>query len=396
MAENQGRKRVMLIVPMLDQGGLERVCAATAQLLKTEYEVHLVVFNTAGMIYDVSGVDLTDLNLGAVEGKIGKLINVQKRVRRVRQLKKKWDIQLSYSFGPTANLVNVLSKHHDFIWAGIRGYGALSDKRSMKLVCRMADRVVSCTKVMEQEICMQFAPRQSAVLYNPCDLAQIQTLAAQETSKEFDSFFEREGKIVVSMGRDHDVKGFWHLLKAVSLVKKELPSLKLMIIGAGDYSEYKTLAEQLGMGDDILFTGVQTNPFALLARSDVYALTSESEGFPNALIEAMAAGLPCISVNCLTGPAEILHNEYQQCDDRNKTFYADYGVLTGIFHGSKDMNPANITEEEKSFAQELKKLLTDDKQYQCCKDAAKGRAQQFSMENYLKELKKLIETDTAQ
>ena len=60
----------MLIVPMLDQGGLERVCATTAQLLKKEYCVSLVVFNTTGMIYDVSGVDMIDLKLGAVDGKI--------------------------------------------------------------------------------------------------------------------------------------------------------------------------------------------------------------------------------------------------------------------------------------------------------------------------------------
>lgn len=114
------KKRIMLIVPMLDQGGLERVCATTAQLLKKEYAVYLVVFNTTGMIYDVSGVDMIDLKLGAVEGKLGKAVNVMRRVKRVRQLKKRFDIQLSYSFGPTANLVNVLSKQKDFTWAGIR------------------------------------------------------------------------------------------------------------------------------------------------------------------------------------------------------------------------------------------------------------------------------------
>lgn len=395
MADNKDKKRIMLIVPMLDQGGLERVCAATAQLLKTEYEVHLVVFNATGMIYDVSGIDVIDLKLGAVDGKIGKIVNVFKRVRHVKKLKKQFHIQLSYSFGPTANIVNVLSKHQDFIWAGIRGYGALSNKGSMKLVCKLADRVISCTKIMEQQINIQFAPRQSAALYNPCDLVQIKKLAAQRTSEEFDSFFERSGKIVVSMGREHDVKGFWHLMKAVSLVKKEIPSVKLMIIGAGDYSEYKILADNLGMHDDVLFTGVQTNPFAFLARSDVYALTSESEGFPNALIEAMAAGLPCISVNCLTGPAEILHHDYKQCADENKTFYADYGVLTGIFRGKKDMNAANITEEEKCFAEELKKLLIDDKRYQSLKEAALMRAEQFGMENYFREIRKLIETDLA-
>ncbi len=195
------------------------------------------------------------------------------------------------------------------------------------------------------------------------------------------------------MGREHDVKGFWHLVKAVSLVRKKMPDVKLMIIGAGDYSAYRTLAEQLGMGDDVLFTGVQSNPFALLKKADVYALTSESEGFPNALIEAMAVGLPCVSANCLTGPAEILHEDYGECRDENRVFHADYGILTGVFHGGRDMDAAHFTAEEKRFAQELAALLADAGLYRRYQDAARKRAQAFGMEAYLKHIRNLIEED---
>ena len=368
------KKRIMLIVPMLDQGGLERVCATTAQLLKSEYDVRLVVFNTAGMIYDVSGIELIDLKLGAVPNKIGKLCNVFKRVKRVRKLKKQFGIQLSYSFGPTANLVNVLTREKD-------------------VICRRSDRVISCTKIMEDQIQTRFAPKRSAAVYNPCDIAQIRELAEQKTPKEFDAFFAKSGKIVVSMGREHDVKGFWHLIKAVSLTKKEITDLKLMIIGAGEYSEYKALADALGIKEDVLFTGVQKNPFALLKKADVYALTSESEGFPNALIEAMAVGLPCVSVNCLTGPAEILHEDYGQCGDENQTIQADYGILTGIFHGEKNMDAAHITREEERFADALKSLLSDEALYQTYRDTAKKRAEAFGMERYLDNIRELIETD---
>lgn len=387
------KKRIMLIVPMLDQGGLERVCAATARLLNKEYAVHLVVFNTTGMIYDVSGVDMTDLKLGAVDGRFGKVRNVFRRVRRVKKLKKELDIQLSYSFGPTANLVNVLSKHKDVTWIGVRGYGALNSKGSMRLTCGLADRVVSCTRVMEQEIDRQFHPKKSAAVYNPCDIEEITRLSRCGTAAEFDLFFARKGKTVVSMGREHDVKGFWHLVKAVSLVRKKMPDVKLMIIGAGDYSAYRTLAEQLGMGNDVLFTGVQSNPFALLKKADVYALTSESEGFPNALIEAMAVGLPCVSANCLTGPAEILHEDYGECRDENRVFHADYGILTGVFHGGRDMDAAHFTAEEKRFAQELEALLADAGLYRRYQDAARKRAQAFGMEAYLKHIRNLIEED---
>lgn len=392
---NMTRKaRIMLIVPMLDQGGLERVCALTAQLLKNAYEVHLVVFNTEGMIYDVSGVHLIDLQLGAVPGKLGKVLNVFKRVRRVRQLKKELDIQISYSFGQTANLVNVLSKVKDTTWAGIRGYGALEDKREMNFVCKRADRMVSCTKVMEADIAAGYSVKTSATLYNPCNLEEIKQLAGETVQPEFEKFLQRPGKTVVSMGRAHDVKGFWHLIKSVSLIRQNNQDVKLMLIGAGDFSEYKELAKNLQMEQDILFTGVQKNPFTLLARADVYALTSDSEGFPNALIEAMACGLPCVSVNCKTGPAEILQEDYQKSENQHEIYHGDYGILTPILTGPKNLNPEEIIPEEKIFAEELEALLTDDDMWSKYHEKAVKRASDFGMEAYVKEIEKLITEDT--
>lgn len=390
----KNRKRIMLIVPMLDQGGLERVCALTAQLLKTAYDVYLVVFNTEGMIYDVSGVHLIDLQLGAVPGKVGKLLNVLKRVRRVKKLKKELDIQISYSFGQTANLVNVLSKQKDVTWAGIRGYGALDNKKEMSFVCKRADRMVSCTRVMEADIAASYSVKSSATLYNPCNLEEIRQLARADVAPEFEEFLQRPGKTVVSMGRAHDVKGFWHLMKSVSLVKKKLPDVKLMLIGAGDFSEYKELARKLHMEKDVLFTGVQKNPFALLARADVYALTSDSEGFPNALIEAMSSGLPCVSVNCKTGPAEILQDDYRKSENQSKVYQADYGILTPIFKGEKNLEPDNFTSEEKIFAGELERLLQDEAAWTAYQKKAVKRAGDFGMEAYVEAIEKLIEEDS--
>ncbi len=393
MSDKRKTTSVMLIVPMLDQGGLERVCALTAQLLKTSYDVHLVVFNTEGMIYDVSGVHLIDLELGAVPGKLRKALNVCKRVSRVRQLKKELGIQISYSFGQTANIVNVLSKYQDTTWAGIRGYGALTDVREMRFVCKRADRMVSCTKVMEADIAAAYPVKASATLYNPCNLAQIEVLTGEALDQRCEQFLKRPGKTVVSMGRAHDVKGFWHLIKSVSLVRQEISDVKLMIIGDGDYSEYEQLAKDLQMEEDVCFTGVQKNPFALLAGADVYALTSDSEGFPNALIEAMACGLPCISVNCKTGPAEILHEDYQACEQQDKVYHADYGILTPILKGEKDLTAAHTTEEEKIFADELVKLLSDEDMASAYRQKALQRAQDFGMQAYVEEIEKLIEQD---
>lgn len=77
------------MVPLLDQGGLERICAMTAKLLTPHCHLTLVVFSTKGMIYDVDGVDMIDLNLGSVPGKVGKTVNLCKRIRAIKKNKKK-------------------------------------------------------------------------------------------------------------------------------------------------------------------------------------------------------------------------------------------------------------------------------------------------------------------
>lgn len=388
----------MLITPMLHQGGFERICVFTARLLKDLYDVYLVVFTTKDIFYDVSGLNLIDLDLGAVEGKAGKAINLYKRVKSLKSLKKELGIDISYSFGTTANLANVLSKHKDITWAGIRGYNGLSD-RGAGLIFGRADCVVSCTKTMEAEINRAFRTKKSGTLYNPCNLEEIRELSQKEadegTGAVWKAFVNRRGALVVSMGREDDLKGFWHLLKSFALLKKELHDARLMIIGDGSYVEYRKLAGELGISESVCFTGVLKNPFPLLARADVYALTSVSEGFPNAMIEAMACGVPCVSVNCKTGPAEILQENYTVCHDRNKVYHADYGILTPVFRGEKNFKAGDITAEEEIFARELKTLLTDSALYHHYKDRAVERAGAFGIGRYRTDIIKMIEEQGA-
>lgn len=387
----QDKKRIMLITPMLHQGGFERICVLTAKLLKDIFDVYLVVFTTQDLFYDVTDIRLIDLKLGAVENRVGKIANIYKRVKKLKRLKKELCIDVSYSFGTTANIANVLSKYKDITWAGIRGYNALSDKGA-KLIFQKADCVVSCTKTMEADINKSFRTKKSVTLYNPCDLAEIRSLAKEKIGKEFAEFVDScNGQFVVSVGREDDLKGFWHLLKSFSLVKKEFPDAGLMIIGDGSYAEYKRLAEELEISDSVLFTGVLKNPFALLAKADVYALTSVSEGFPNALIEAMACGVACVSVNCKTGPAEILADSYEKYKDCHRVYEAEYGILTPVFQGEKNLEADRITDQEKQYALELIKLLGNGEKRRVYSVRAEKRAKDFGAERYVENIINMIE-----
>lgn len=386
--KENGRKRIMLVTPMLHQGGFERICVLTAKLLKDRYDVYLAVFSTQDIFYDVEGLQLIDLRLGAARGSLGKLANICRRVRRLRQLKKELCIDISYSFGTTANIANVLSKGRDVTWAGIRGYSALSD-RGARLIFRRADCVISCTRTMEAEINRVFGTKKSETLYNPCDLAQIAALL--DTGRSGMEKEPESGPLIVSMGREDDLKGFWHLIRSFAVVKGAVADARLMIIGEGSYAEYRKLAGDLGIADAVCFTGALRNPFPLLARADVYALTSQSEGFPNALIEAMACGTPCVSVNCKTGPAEILTEDYERYSDLSAVCEAEYGILTPVFEGEKSLEPS-ITAQERQYAQVIVDLLRDDAKRREYSKRAVERAGDFGVDRYVDQITGMVES----
>jgi glycosyltransferase involved in cell wall biosynthesis len=79
------------------------------------------------------------------------------------------------------------------------------------------------------------------------------------------------------------------------------------VVGEGrDRAALVALAASLGVTDAIRFHGHTSNPYALLKHVQAFALTSQFEGLPNALLEAVALGVPSVSTDCPTGPREIL------------------------------------------------------------------------------------------
>lgn len=385
------QKRVMLMVPLLDQGGLERICAFTAKYLNDKCELCLVVFSTKNMFYDIGDAELFDLGLGSRPTRPGKVINVFKRVHAVKKIKRQRQIEITYSFGPTANLVNVLSRVKDRIWVGIRGYGALRGDRSMRLLCKKADTVICCTKIMRDDVNTIYHPKEAECLYNPCETEKNRKMSKEAVEERHMAFFDGSSPVIASMSRADDVKGFWHLIKAVALIKREIPKVKLMIIGDGDFSEYEKLAEELEIRNDVLFTGLQKNPFAYLEKASLYTMCSYTEGFPNSLVEAMSVGIPVIATNCKTGPAEILSEDYKNTEDQKQVHECEYGILVPLMNPVKNLDASVVEEEERILAKEAVKLLKNKEYLKILGERAQKRSDVFSAEKYIERLARKIE-----
>lgn len=115
-------------------------------------------------------------------------------------------------------------------------------------------------------------------------------------------------KFILGVGRLSFIKGFDQLIEAFSKIKTD--EVDLLIVGGGN--EYDTLSNQienLGIQNRVKLVGPKDNLQDYYNQAELFVLPSRNEGYPNALIEAMSFGCPCIAMNCEFGPSEIIENE---------------------------------------------------------------------------------------
>lgn len=158
---------------------------------------------------------------------------------------------------------------------------------------------------------------------------------------------------VLAVGRLAPVKGFDVLLKAFAYVHARCPRTKLKLIGEGECrDQLVTMARDLGLGDAVVFSGhlAAEDIRNCMWQSSVFALSSRSEGMPLALLEAMAAGLPCVATS-VGGVPDVIQNTS--------------GILVP-------------TEDPTALAEALLALLTDPDYASALGDNAARRAREFS------------------
>ena len=161
----------------------------------------------------------------------------------------------------------------------------------------VAENVAAATGVPEDRI---------AVIYNPA--VTPEALQRAEEAPDHPWFGDGGPPVLLGAGRLARQKDFPTLIEAFRRVAAERPC-RLLVLGEGPMRpELESRVRALGLEAHVSLPGWVENPYAFMARAALLALSSRHEGFPGALVEALACGCPAVSTDCPAGPAEILED----------------------------------------------------------------------------------------
>ena len=306
--------RIAIFVSFSGEGGVERMILNLAQGLHgAGYSVDLVLVKTLGghALSFPEGVNIVKLNARHTFTSLPALVAYLRRVRPEALLAAKdRAIKVAVLARRLARVpTRLVGRLGTTLSAALAGRSIL--KRwmwysSMRVFYRGIDRIVAVSNgVADDVLAITGLPRDRVqVIHNPVWTSDLEHLARMPLDHPW--FAAGDPPVIVGAGRLTRQKDFPTLIRAFAKLRAQR-NCRLLILGeGGDRAALEALAATHGVGADVALPGFQTNPYAYVARAQLFVLSSAWEGSPNVLTEALALGIPVVATDCPSGPREIL------------------------------------------------------------------------------------------
>lgn len=383
-------KRLAIVGRNLGAGGNQRSASNISVALDDDYDLYYIVFDSSNAVTRYKG-KLIDIQASSSDSVLVKIKNNIRRIIRIKRVVKRNKIDILYTFLETGNVINFCNFGNKCKRiASCRDYRDLSQNTgAYKKMIDAASGAIFNSRYMRDFYCGKYPEDKDKVfaVYNIVNVDYVKEKAKEELDDRYKELFET-GRVIVAVGRLCADKGFNHLIRAFEIYKNNGGTALLAIMGEGDEGlKLKEMANTSRYKDDIVFLGNQSNPYKYMKKASLFVLSSNNEGFPNVIIEAMACGLPVVSANCKTGPSEILCKEYDYSDADTHFRTVDYGILTPAFKTSQSYE---LNVDDSGAAEEMAKaieyILSNEDVYKMYREKSKERCCDFSQEKIKKEL----------
>jgi glycosyltransferase involved in cell wall biosynthesis len=308
MAEAAGKKRIAIVVPDLRGGGAERVVLASASdLAQKGHAVDIVLLGDGGELLELVPDTVRVISLKA------------SRFRRslpglVRYLRtQKPDVVHAVMWPVTVIAVAahriaqsgaklVVSDQNALSQQIPKGFQRKLLRWTARIAYPRADVRIQCSKGAAEDLARLSGLPLDAfeVIYNP--ISPPDEVSGTVAIKRL---WKGGRPRLITVGSFKAQKNHALLLRAFARVDNK--SATLLILGEGELrSKLERLAAELGIADRVIMPGFAVDPWPYLASAEIFVLSSDYEGFPLVLAEAMYAGLKIVSTDCISGPNEML------------------------------------------------------------------------------------------
>jgi len=353
---------VYFLTSSLSGGGAEAVCVNLANALADKgVNVHILVLNekksvyhseiNSNVSYDILGVSKSryaffKLYSWVQLNKPSKVIVFNYELSLVMILVKLLSFRCVRVF--SRNINNFNKKYEN------RGVKGKVIKALVSIFYGKSDFVINQCDLMQKQFnqCFPRLHLKNTVIYNPLnkkfDFDYPGILAMKDSSVE--PYF-------LCVGRLSKQKDFSFAIDSFSLFLKKMPNYRLIILGEGEtLAQLRYQTEKLGVSDSIMFEGFSRELSKYYANATAVLLTSEFEGFPNVLVESIAHATPVISVDCESGPSEIIQEGVNGYLVKNKTIENFAKKMINLVV-EEQLDPYQVYESSRRFS--IDKVVLD-------------------------------------
>jgi N-acetylgalactosamine-N,N'-diacetylbacillosaminyl-diphospho-undecaprenol 4-alpha-N-acetylgalactosaminyltransferase len=310
------KKKIAILINSIQGGGAERAAVQILNELKNDFDFHLVLLNDIIEYELPPGQKIMCFNQPGHQNIIIKFLTLPIYAYRYKKYCRKHQIEKSFSFLTRSHYINSLSKifgsrskiilsEQAHVSTYLKSLGKFNEAISRFLTKKLyskADLIITNALLIKTDLQQEFNINTPfSVVHNPLNLTKIAQLSAEAVAEPYFHSFT-----FINIGSFRPQKNHALLIDAFNKIKHL--NCKLLLLGKEGKNQLATYrkVKELHLEDRITFAGFDVNPFKFLSKANCFVLSSDFEGFPNVLQEALACKLPVISTDCKSGPREIL------------------------------------------------------------------------------------------